>query len=316
MNLKVCFIGVGSIAKRHIRNLTCICDSRNYNLQVDIVRHSKHSEKLESELLKDINSTFYSMEDLPNDYDIIFITNPTKYHAETLKKVNEKATHFFIEKPITSLDMVQEVMNFQKKMDGIYYVACPLRYSAVIQYIKKEVPLNDVISVRSISSSYLPNWRPGRDYRNIYSAHKEMGGGVDIDLIHEWDYLVYLFGNPNNCYVIKGKKSDLEIDSDDFAVYIAEYKQMAVELHLDYFGRKTIREIMLMTKDDTIVGDLVENRVTFLKENKQIDFKEERNSYQIREMEHFLNLIIGKEMQEQSDIEHAIKVLELTQGRV
>ena len=54
----------------------------------------------------------------------------------------------------------------------------------------------------------------GVDYRTVYSAHKAMGGGVTIDLIHEWDYLVELFGVPDKLYNFKGTYSDLEIDSD------------------------------------------------------------------------------------------------------
>ena len=73
-------------------------------------------------------------------------------------------------------------------------------------------------SARVICSSYLPDWRPGVDYRTVYSAHKALGGGVTIDLIHEWDYLVDLFGVPQKLYNFKGTYSDLEIDSDDLSV--------------------------------------------------------------------------------------------------
>lgn len=316
MKLKVCFIGIGSIAKRHIKNLNQICIHREYNLQIDVVRHSTDSKKLEDEILKIICNTYVSVDDLPNDYDAVFITNPTKCHAETLRFVHDKSAHFFIEKPITSIETMHEIVDFQEKKHKLYYIACPLRYSSVIQYIKREINLDEVISVRSISSSYLPDWRPSCDYRETYSAHKAMGGGVGIDLIHEWDYLVYLFGYPESCSFFSGKNSDLEIDSDDFAIYIAKYDDMSVELHLDYFGRKTIREIMLITEKDTIVGDLVANRITYLKEQKQIDFSEQRNDYQVREMEHFINLLIGEEQQDKSGIKHALKVLRLTQGSV
>ena len=47
-----------------------------------------------------------------------------------------------------------------------------------------------------------------------YSAHKRLGGGVSIDLIHEWDYMSYLFGFPDKVVNMRGTYSKLEIDSD------------------------------------------------------------------------------------------------------
>ncbi|ORU01006.1 hypothetical protein D081_0454 [Anaerovibrio sp. JC8] len=311
--LKVCFIGVGSIAKRHIINLSHICEKRQIALNIDAVRRcaKKGSEAVYSL----INNVYGSVDEMPMDYDVIFITNPTECHLDTLNKVSSHGKHFFIEKPITSMAQLEAANAYVPRGGSVYYVACPLRYNAVIQYIKKNIDTEKIISVRSISSSYLPDWRPGQDYRNTYSAHKDMGGGVSIDLIHEWDYLTFLFGKPGKVNAMVGKKSNLDIDSDDYAIYIAEYTNKVVELHLDYFGRKTIREMMLFTEEDTIVGDIANNRISFLSSNKVLEFQEERDDYQIRELEHFLDMIEGK-VAEDSDIKHAIDVLRLTQGEV
>ena len=48
--------------------------------------------------------------------------------------------------------------------------------------------------------------------------------------------------------LLTGKISDLEIDSEDYAIYIAKYKDKIAELHLDYFGRKNIREIQIFLR--------------------------------------------------------------------
>ena len=69
--------------------------------------------------------------------------------------------------------------------------------------LKDRLPGLHPYCARVICSSYLPDWRPGVDYRTVYSAHKAMGGGVTIDLIHEWDYLVELFGVPEQLYNFK-----------------------------------------------------------------------------------------------------------------
>ena len=216
---------------------------------------------------------------------------------------------------MVSLTQLEAAKGLELRPDSVYYVACPLRYNAVIQYIKDYIPANEIISVRSISSSYLPDWRKGQDYRQTYSAHKDMGGGVSIDLIHEWDYLTYLFGWPRKVESMIGKKSDLEIDSDDYAIYFAEYLDKIIELHLDYFGRKTIRTIELFTRDDTIIGDIVNNRISFLISGRTIDFHEERDDFQRRELEYFIDQINNPVTSANSYI-HGIKVLELTQGRI
>lgn len=305
-HLKVCFVGIGSIAKRHIRNLHTICEEKNIDLTIDAFRRS-------AEIIDGIDKVFCNEISVPSDYDAVFITNPTDKHLESLAHFHDKGKHFFIEKPVVSLPQIDMAKQFELRRDSVYYVAAPLRYNAVIQWIKNNINPVDVISIRSISSSYLPDWRPGQDYRETYSAHKEMGGGVSIDLIHEWDYLTYLFGEPRKILSIIGKKSDLEIDSDDYAIYIAEYSDKIVELHLDYFGRKTIREIQLFTKNDTIIGDIANNKVVFLRTGEVIDFHEERDDFQKRELVHFLQMVDGIDEVEDG-FHHGIQVLNLTQG--
>lgn len=306
--IKICFVGVGSIAKRHIRNLHQIGHSRNIDICIDAYRRSGSP-------IYGVETVYTDFHAVPNYYDAIFITNPTEFHLESLVRFHDKGMHFFIEKPVVSLDQIDQAKGLELKEGSVYYVACPLRYHAVIEQIKNHVNVADVISVRCISSSYLPDWRAGQDYRKTYSSHKDMGGGVSIDLIHEWDYLTYLFGSPKKVKCLIGKKSNLEIDSDDYAVYIAEYPSMIAELHLDYFGRKTIREIQLITKYETIIGDIANYKMINLSSGQVVNFNEERDDYQKRELNHFLDMITHSTELEEG-YHHGLKVLNLTQGRL
>lgn len=308
--LKVLFVGVGSIAKRHIRNLHMIAPKKGISVTIDAFRRTPGTV-----LAEGINKEYTKLLDVPCNYDVVFITNPTEQHLDTLKQFHNKSNNFFIEKPVVSLTQLEAAKEFERRPNGVYYVACPLRYNAVIRYIKDYISADEVISVRSISSSFLPDWRRDQDYRQTYSAHKDMGGGVSIDLIHEWDYLTYLFGWPQKVKSMVGKKSDLEIDSDDYAIYIAEYADKIVELHLDYFGRKTIREVELFTKEETILGDIVNNKISFLCSGNTINFNEERDDYQKRELEHFLDMISGKTELEDS-YRHGLDILNITQGNM
>lgn len=314
MNLcKIAMVGLGSIGKRHLLNIVSVLTEQGKTFTVDLIR-SGIGKNLDTEISQYINKVYYSYDSVPDDYDVIFVTNPTYLHFETVKYFVSKTKHMFIEKPVfDSIDVSTEQLNL--KNDSIYYVACPLRYTDVIQYIKYQCDLTNVYSVRVICSSYLPEWRPNQDYRNTYSAHIEQGGGVSIDLIHEWDYLIYLFGQPEQVFNLKGKFSNLEISTDDLSLYIAKYPDMAVELHLDYFGRKTIREIQIFTNEDTIIGDLTNSEIRYLNSEKIISFKEQRNDFQRKEIAHFFN-IIDRRATNENDIETAIRTIQIAKGEI
>jgi predicted dehydrogenase len=307
MKMNFCFIGLGSIATRHINNLKTILGN---DASIDVLR-SGNGKELSDELNAKIEKVCYSVSELEEHYDALFITNPTSKHYDTLKEHLNRSDFFFVEKPV--FERGDEDISTFVDSGKVIYIACPLRYTNVIQYLKQNVDFSKVYSMRCISSSYLPDWRPGTDYRNTYSAHKELGGGVSIDLIHEWDYIHYLIGSPVEVKSIIKRKSDLEIDSDDIAVYIAEYNDKIVELHLDYFGRKTIRRIELFCKDDTITADLVNQKIVFNKTEKVIDLSQERNEFQIRELEHFLDIVSGKTICD-NDLQEATSILRITRG--
>lgn len=313
IHYKIALCGLGSIARRHIRNLNTVLSKVGATFELDLYRSSNHCD-LPDDIAQLVHQVYCLGDDLGNrEYDAVFITNPTSVHCSTLVKFSNHSRAFFIEKPIfDTVEIDLEIFNLLR--DAICYVACPLRYNAALQYVKQKVNYTKAIAVRAISSSYLPNWRPGQDYRTCYSAHRDLGGGVGIDLIHEWDYLTWLFGMPTDCYSIQEKRSDLDIDSDDLAIYIARNQQTSFEVHLDYFGRSSIRTCEIFLPDETIRCDLLKGRVDYLKAKRSILLESERNAYQVREIEHFFE-IINHKITNDSTAEHAFQVLKLARGK-
>lgn len=308
--MKVCFIGLGSIGTRHCLNLQSICKEYGIKLEIHAVRSSRKplGEQLKGLDIKELES----YEDMDRSYDAIFVTNPTSLHYKTLMMTGSKSKHFYIEKPVfESRD--EDIERLPIADDALCYVAAPLRYAAVIREAYKFVKSHRIYSARVICSSYLPDWRPGQDYRKTYSANKDMGGGVSIDLIHEWDYLTMLFGMPEKIYNLIGHYSDLEINSDDLAVYIAEYKDHLIELHLDYFGRKTRRELEVYTAEGCWIFDIT-NSCIMSPDGSVQGFEEGTNEKYIREMQYFLDLVTGKNKVSSNSIEHACRVLRIAKG--
>lgn len=309
--MKIAFWGLGSIAKRHIRNLSEILNEKGIDYQIDVYRHEY--KEIEEKDLCELVTGLYCEEQLGDkQYDIIFITNPTALHLDAVTRCAHNTRHMFIEKPVFDKCDV-DVEDLPIKAEGVYYVACPLRYTLPLQYIKEHINRNTIYSIQAISSSYLPDWRTGTDYRNTYSAHKDLGGGVAIDLIHEWDYLTALFGMPKKVLYAGGKFSHLEIDSDDLATYIGIYDDKLIELHLDYFGRKTTRELTLYTQDEVIVADVTNGKILYKHAGTEIALQESRDDYQKRELMHFMDIIEGK-CENDNSIENALKVLRIAQN--
>ena len=307
----IAFIGLGSIAKRHIKNVCDYILSCGNTFSIDLYR-SSIDRPIAEEILSFVDESYLYSGEVQRDYDMVFITNPTSLHLEAALKFRSYTKSLFMEKPVFNGYEIDDAII--KKLDEIpSYVACPLHYNPVLQYVKQNIDLSKVISVRAMSSSYLPDWRPGQDYRQTYSALADLGGGVDIDLIHEWDYLTWIFGMPTICQAIVGKYSALEIDSNDTALYVAKNNQRTFELHLDYFGRKTQRTLDIFSKDDTIQCDLIAGTISYLKEGKTINVNAERNAFQMTEIKHFFDIAEGR-TENDSNVEHGVKVLKLTKG--
>lgn len=292
--LKICMIGLGSIGRRHIKNISKLLKEKNIIFQIDALRSS--NKNIDEEIEKLVNCQYFDVEDMPNDYDVIFVTNPTYFHYDTIRSVVSKAKHMFIEKPVFD-ECGYDLSQLPIQTENIYYVACPLRHKSIMKYVKEKIlQQEEIVSCRIISSSYLPRWRKNMDYRKNYSAIKALGGGVTKDLIHEWDYAIYLFGFPQEVKCIRGKYSDLEIDSDDIAIYIAKYEKMLMEIHLDYIGQKDERKMQLFANNKIIDIDFIENEIVEYRDN-EISFRKkfENEDCYLKEMEYFLDCINGKE---------------------
>lgn len=301
--MKYCFVGVGSIAKKHIANIRRI-DSEA------VVHAFRTGHSNYTDLDKIIDKQFFSFDELDEKYDVVFITNPTSFHYETLNQFYSKSECFFIEKPVFSHFKDQKDINaFRGKKT---YVAAPLRFCSGISYAKKLIDEKGKPNcIRVISSSYLPEWRPNVDYRNTYSAHMNMGGGVHIDLIHELDYIVYLVGCPKKSLYINDKVSNLDIDSYDISSSIHKIDNTIAEIHLDYFGRDKKRVCELYYNDSTYYIDLINNIVVKSCNGESVTISLEASDMYLKEMDYFYKFIKSNIKVSINDIELANNVLKI-----
>jgi predicted dehydrogenase len=281
--IRVLIIGLGSIAKKHIKALRSLPEE----FKIFALRSS-----LDANIYEDIINVF----NLDNAlYDFAIISNPTYLHIEYIKLLASKSIPLFIEKPaVHSLENIDEILNLVSKKKITTYVACNLRFHPCINFLKEKIDSQDlkINEINVYCGSYLPDWRPGIDFKKNYSVDAKMGGGVHLDLFHEIDYVTWLFGQPKLYNSIKRSVSTLSIDSIDYAIYILQYDKFTTSIILNYYRRERKREIEIVLKDETWTIDLIQNTI----KNDKCDLLFEAKDFSILEtytfqLEYFINCL-------------------------
>lgn len=286
--MRVLFTGLGSIGMRHLRLL------READGSFDI--HAYRSGSSDRETPSEVTSHDDLETALSFGPDFVFVTNPTAMHVETALICARNGCHLFLEKPLShTMEGVDELLRECNERNLITYIGCQLRFHPVIQRIKSAIDDEELGSIRSFqvyAGSYLPEWRPDRDYRETYSADPELGGGVVLDLIHEIDYTYWLFGDVDSVKAWTGAVSDLGIDTEDLAEIIFEMESGAVgTVHLDYYRPVERRTIEIVGADGVLNGNLVDGSVTIMRDDSVEEeiYKFERDDLFRKQLDIFLS---------------------------
>ena len=252
--MNVLILGLGAIADKHITALMQI----DKEIQLFALR-STHPASTHPNV-----KNLYSADDLNRyDFDFAIISSPTAIHKESINALKAFNSPLFIEKPLSHTLEISEVVNEIVECKRKTYIACNLRFLESLEFVKKMIQTDDkrINEVNIYCGSYLPEWRKQSDFRKIYSAIPELGGGVHLDLIHELDYLYWMFGMPNHVKRTFSKKSTLDLEAFDYANYCIEYPSFYANVVLNYYRRDTKRTFEIVFEDRTIEVDLLKNRV-------------------------------------------------------
>jgi len=252
MNKSIVVVGCGSIGQRHIRNLA--------EVGVDEIIGVDHDEQMLNEAKKSGADLTYS--DLApaiqqNNIDAGFVCVPNHLHIQIASQLADKGIDLFIEKPLShTMDGVTDLISKTKENDLISLVGCNLRFHPGIQTIKELLDkdaIGKTVSVKIEAGSYLPGWHPDDDYKNMYSARENEGGGAILDFIHEIDYARWLFGDVSSVSAMAGTYSDLELETEDLGAMLLEFENDLIgELHVDYVQRSYSRSCKVIGTNGTL----------------------------------------------------------------
>jgi len=308
-------VGCGSIGRRHACNLLSL-GAR----EIAVFDASRERRKqLASELGVDtVENLEQGWERKP---DVVIIALPTSLHVPLALEAARRGSHLFVEKPLSDrLDNVDNLLEMVRQQGLVTLVGCNMRFHPGLVAIKKlldEQAVGRIIAARVEVGHYLPDWHPWEDYRQGYSARKELGGGVILDAIHEIDYIRWLLGEVAVVACLAGKFSRLQIDTEDIAAMLLRFESGAVgEIHLDYVQRTYSRTCQIIGDEGTIHWDYTEGQVRWYSAQTKewLVFSNptdwDPNQMYVEEMSHFLRCL-GGEVRPALDVFEAARVLQI-----
>ena len=242
--MKALIAGMGSIGRRHAANLRALRPG------------------VELKVLTVASALGAALAERPA---FALLCTPSATRLEYLLPLLEAGVPCYVEKPlVASLGDARSLRNFVSRSGTslpVVAVGCNLRLLGSLRHLRESIGRGDIGTVVRASlaaGQWLPDWRPGVDYRRSYSARRASGGGVILDLIHEIDMARWLFGSLDLVHAAAGKFSRLEIESEDTACILLDRKRSAplVAISLDYVSRRRVRRYEVVGDEGTLVWDL------------------------------------------------------------
>ena len=252
-------VGLGSIGRRHARNWAA--------LGLGEVWVCRQAYTPQPEPLGVDVRTFDGLDTaLAERPDVAMVTNPTSLHVSTALAAVRADCHVFIEKPLgASLDGVAELLAEAERRQRLVIVGYNLRFHPGLVRARELLLVGSVgrpLSARAEMGEYLPAWHPWEDYRQGYSARRELGGGPILTLSHELDSLCWLLGRPERVVSLATHVSTLEIDTEDVAEIILQFEGGALgSVHVDYVRRLPRRYVEVVGEEGILRWEYDENRL-------------------------------------------------------
>jgi predicted dehydrogenase len=297
--MNILIVGSGSIAIRHAKNIRALVDGA----EITILRSSgPKSSTGEEPAIRVADHIAYCLEDaLAKNPTIALICCATSAHVNYALMLAKHGIHIFVEKPLShsrlGLDELEAAIKDNKLT---FLVGYNFRFSKTLACLRRLVvrgEIGTIVSVRIEAGQYLPEWR-GYDYRQTTSAHRELGGGVVLELSHELDYFCWIFGAPSLVYARLSRRGSLEIDVEDTADIMVETVHGVVGMiHLNMIQKTKSRTCEVVGTNGSLTWNGVSDEITGItRQGKKIEVtgaKDDSNQMYVDELRYFLACVDG-----------------------
>lgn len=291
--------GAGSIGRRHLQNLRALGHKK-------FVLYRTGKSTLPDDEILGIPVEYDLTKALAHKPIATIVANPTALHMPVALAAAASGSHLFLEKPIShTLDGIEDLRRKVRDRNLIVLVGFQFRFHPGLRHVKRlleENAVGPVVSVQAHWGEYLPGWHPWEDYRESYSAKKELGGGALLTLCHPFDYLRWLIGKVAGVSAAQSNNGGLGIDVEDSADILLHFTSGVIgNAHINYVQRPTEHTLRIIGQNgiihwnnsDGLVKWCSQPRGKWKKFPAPKDF--DRNTLFMSEMKHFLSCITRKE---------------------
>ena len=298
--MKFLIAGLGSIGRRHLRNLKALG-------QTDLLLYRTHQATLPDTDLVDYPTYTDLDEALAEKPDGVIVSNPTALHLEVATAAAKAGAALLIEKPVS--DSLLGIRELQEALDAAgkpALIGFHLRYHPVLRKIKELIDsdqLGKPLKAHAHWGEYLPGWHPWEDYRHSYAARADLGGGALNTLSHPIDYLRWMMGEVRALSASLDNLSQLELDVEDNVELLLKFHSGSLAtIHLDYYQRPPSHTLEIVFERGRVRWDYGSGCTVV--ENAEIGEKTvdtlcppegfKRNDMFLAEMEDFVRLCRGE----------------------
>lgn len=297
--LRFLIIGLGSIGERHLHNLRSIAPRST----IAVLRQSI---RINSETAAPDGANYlFSSKEEALDFNPVaaIIASPAPFHVSIAITLAERGIHLLIEKPLSdNLSNVERLIEICKFKKLKLLTAYNFRFSESAQRIKQTLESGDIGTVVSVNvdvGQYLPDWRQDKDYRQTVSAQKHLGGGVLLELSHEFDYLRWFIGEVDSVFAYTKNTGELEVDVEDCADLLLKFTSGAVAtVHLDFLQRTPYRTSKYIGDKGILTWNAISGEICVQAKGSSRSTvlnspSNNRNDMYVHELKHFIDCIVN-----------------------
>ena len=281
--------------------------------------------------MEDIKKNFsFSVKHQNKNYRVGLIqTHRGEIDTPAFMPVGTQATvkGVFIEKPIShTLEGIDDMVQVIASKKPVTFVGYNLQFHPIVKKIKEIIHSGELgapIALQAYVGQWLPNWHPDEDWKSLYVAKAELGGGALLSLIHEVEMALSWFGEAIDVKAYFPENEKLNIDVDVAANLMLSHHSGAVsQLHFDVLQDPTGRGGVVLFEEGRLQYDFIQNEIILISKDhpKGIslykDMSYDTNKCYKEMMQQFLNVVAQRRYRHEHDFVNGVSSLKVAASSI